>query len=178
MRSEISFRPMRPDDGPALVRLHRRAILLQGVRAYTPDLARSWAYGLEAHGYAESAERGELLEVAQIGPAVVGFCGAQDGEISGLYVDPAFQRLGVASGLMRRALKRIYAEGRDAARVTAALGAVPFYEAMGFRTLRGRIQETRGGQRLRVLEMVRERQSEAPRSSVSTGERQARLCLA
>ncbi len=176
MRSEITYRPMLPDDGPGMVRLHRRAILLEGVRAYTPDLARSWAYGLDPGAYAECAERGEVLEVALLGAAIVGFCGTQDGEISGLYVDPAFQRSGIASGLMRRALKRIYAEGREVAHVTAALGAVPFYEAMGFHALRGRIQETRGGQRLRVLQMGREREAEAwPRSASIGG---AALCLA
>ena len=156
MDRPISYRPMRPDDGQALVRLHRRAILLQGVRAYSPDLARSWAYGLEPDGYARSAAHGEALEVALVQAAVVGFCGTQDGEITGLYVDPAFTRIGAASGLMRRALKRIQAEGHDRARVTAAMSGVPFYEAMGFHALRGRIHPTRGGLSMRVLEMVRE----------------------
>ena len=55
MDRQITIRPMTPDDGQALVRLHRRAILLEGVRAYSPDMARSWAYGLEAEGYARSA---------------------------------------------------------------------------------------------------------------------------
>jgi GNAT superfamily N-acetyltransferase len=152
---KIDYRWMRPEDGVALARLHRRAILLEGVRAYSPDIARSWAFALEPEGYARSAARGEALEVALIQRAVVGFCGTQDGEISGLYVDPAFARRGVGAGLMRRALKRIAAEGHGEARVTAALGAAPFYEAMGFRALRGKIIETRGGLRMRTLEMVR-----------------------
>ena len=155
MDRKIDYRWMRPEDGQALMRLHRRAILLEGVRAYSPDIARSWAFGLEPEGYARSAERGEALEVALVQRAVVGFCGTQDGEISGLYVDPAFSRRGVGAGLMSRALKRIRSEGYEDARVVAALGAAPFYEAMGFRALRGRIWETRGGLRMRVLEMAR-----------------------
>ena len=155
MQRQISYRPMTPDDGQALVRLHRRSILLDGVRAYTPDLARSWAFGLEPNGYAQSAAAGEALEVALFRGAVIGFCGTQHGEITGLYVDPAFTRIGAASGLMRRALKRIHAEGHDRARVTAAMSGVPFYEAMGFHALRGRLHPTRGGSTMRVLEMVR-----------------------
>ena len=155
MDRQITFRPMTPDDGQALVRLHRRAIQLEGVRAYSPDMARSWAYGLEAEGYARSAARGEDIEVATLAGAVIGFCGTQQEEVSGLYVDPAFQRLGAASGLMRRALKRIRADGHDHARVMAAMSGVPFYEAMGFRALRGRMHPTRGGVAMRVLEMTR-----------------------
>jgi GNAT superfamily N-acetyltransferase len=155
MDRQISYRPMTPDDGLTLVRLHRRAILLEGVRAYSPDVARSWAFGLEAEGYARSAARGENIEVALSGAAVVGFCGTRADEVCGLYVDPEFQRMGAGSGLMRRALKRIHAGGHDRARVIAAMSGVPFYEAMGFRTLRGRMRPTRGGVAMRVLEMVR-----------------------
>ena len=79
---------------------------------------------------------------------------------------------------MRRALKRIYAEGRRNARVTASLGAVPFYEAMGFQALRGRIQETRGGLRLRVLEMVRERDPDQAWRAVAAGASEVQPCLA
>ena len=164
MDRQISYRPFRPEDGEALVRLHRRAILLEGVRAYSPDLARSWAFGLEAKGYACSAARGEAIEVALCAGAVIGFCGTQDDEISGLYVDPAFMRMGAASGLMRRALKRIQAGGHDHARVMAAMSGVPFYEAMGFRALRGRMHPTRGGAAMRVLEMSREFEPYAARA--------------
>jgi GNAT superfamily N-acetyltransferase len=156
MDRQISYRPMTPDDGEALVRLHRRAILLEGVRAYSPDVARSWAFGLHAEGYARSAARGEDIEVALIGRAAVGFCGTEADEVCGLYVDPEFQRMGIGAGLMRRALKRIHAGGHDRARVMAAMSGVPFYEAMGFHALRGRMHPTRGGVMMRVLEMVRE----------------------
>jgi len=174
MRSEITCRPMLPDDGVALMRLHRRAILLDGVRAYSPDLARSWAFGLSPEGYRDHAEAGEAFDVAQLNAAVVGFCSTKDDLIAELYVDPAFTRCGVASGLMRRALKRIHAEGHDRARVLAALSGVAFYEAMGFRAIRGRIHPTRGGLSMRVLEMVREREPERGRSA----DDEARMCMA
>jgi len=154
MAREIRYRWMRPEDGAALDRLHRRAILLGAVRAYSPDVVRSWAYGLRPEGYAASAADGEAIEVAEIAGAVVGFCGTKDDEIKGLYVDPAFTRRGVASGLTRRALDRLAAQGREPVRVSAAFSGVDFYEAMGFRPVRGRLHATRGGAEMRVLEMV------------------------
>lgn len=155
MESKIEHRRMGPEDGPALMRLHRRAILLEGARAYGPEIARSWAHGLKADGYAEAAASGEAIEVAVIRGAVVGFCGVRADEIRGLYVDPAYARQGVGAELMRRALQRIYADGHERARVTAARSGVEFYEAMGFRTERGRMHATRGGLAMRVLEMAR-----------------------
>jgi putative acetyltransferase len=160
MRSEITFRPLRPGDGPALTRLHRRAIILQGVRAYTPDLARSWAYGLDPEDYWDHALNGEAFEVAQLSGAPIGFGSTRGDEVVDLYVDPAFTRRGVGSGLMRRALKRIHDAGHHRARVLAALSGVAFYEAMGFRAIRGRIHSTRGGLNMRVLEMAHAREPE------------------
>ena len=48
------------------------------------------------------------------------------------------------------------AEGREQVRVTAALSGVGFYEAVGFRPVRGVRHATRGGMVVPVLEMVRE----------------------
>ena len=162
MRSDISFRPITPEDGAVLVLLHRRAILLDGVRAYPPDVARSWACGLQPDGYARSAAAGEAIELALLGPSIAGFCGVRGEEIAGLYVDPAFTRLGIGSALMRRALKRIAAEGHARARVSAALSAAGFYEAMGFELVRGRMHATPGGLSMPVLEMTRELAAAAP----------------
>ena len=154
MERKITYRWTRPEDGAALVRLHRRSILLHAVRSYTPDIARSWAYDMQPERFAKAIAKGEAIEVAILNGAVVGFCGTKDDEIAGLYVDPAFTRRGVASGLMRRALKRVRAEGWDRVRVNAALSGVPFYEAAGFRPLAARMHATRGGCEMLIVEMV------------------------
>ena len=155
MDHKIDYRWMRPEDGASLMRLHRRAILLEGVRAYGPDVARSWAHDLRPELYALATAEGEAIEVATIQGAVVGFCGVKDDEIRGLYVDPAYARQGVGAELMRRALERIHANGFERTRVTAARSGVAFCEAMGFHTERGRMHPTRGGLAMPVLEMAR-----------------------
>ncbi len=51
---------------------------------------------------------------------------------------------------------RMRAQGHDLARVVAALSGVGFYEAIGFRPVRGVRHHTRGGLVVPVLEMERE----------------------
>ena len=151
----VIYRWMMPDDGVALRRLHRRSILLHAVRSYCPAIAHSWAEGLRPEGYAQAADNGQTIEVAVVHGAVVGFCGVKGDEIKGLYIDPAFTRLGIASGLMARALERIWRAGHDGVRVTAALSGVPFYESVGFRPTDERLRPTRGGLKMAVVEMAR-----------------------
>ena len=153
MGAPITFRPARPEDGPQLLSLHRRAILTDGVSAYPLEAALSWAHGLTARGYAGAMAAGEQIEVAVIDARVVGFCGVEDDEIKGLYVDPEFTRRGIAARLTSRALQSIRSAGHARARVAAALSGEPFYAAMGFSRTGERLHATRGGLPIRVLEM-------------------------
>ena len=163
MPAHPNFRPITPADGAAILRLHRRAILLDGVRAYSPAMVRSWADGMTADYHGRSAACGSLIEAAEMHGAVVGFSDVLGDEIQGLFVDPGFSRRGIARGLAERAFARMRALGHDRARVTAALSGVGFYEAVGFRPVRGVRHPTRGGLVVPVLEMVRELEPAAPR---------------
>jgi ribosomal protein S18 acetylase RimI-like enzyme len=150
------YRSIEPADGAAILRIHRRAILLEGVRAYSPAMVRSWAEGMDADYCGRAARSGAVVEVAQLHGAIVGFCGRLGSEIEGLFVDPGFSRQGIGRGLTLRALQRIRAAGHDQAKVVAALSGVGFYEALGFRPVRGLRQATRGGLHVPVLEMARD----------------------
>ena len=151
----VIYRWMTPEDGVAMCRLHRRSVLLDAVRAYGSAIAHSWAEGLKPERFVQATEDGEQIEVAVVHGAVVGFCGVKGDEIKGLYVDPAFTRLGIASGLTTRALERIWRDGHDGVRVTAALSGVSFYESVGFRPVDERLHPTRGGLKMTVVEMAR-----------------------
>jgi|GEM_PF-1864127 putative acetyltransferase len=155
MGAPITFRPARPEDGPQLLSLHRRAILTEGVRAYPLEAALSWAWGLSARGYAGAMAGGEDIELAEIGGRIVGFCGVRGDAIEHLYVDPGFTRRGVAARLTGRALRRLAGDGRAAVRAAAPLGAEAFYAAQGFVRLGERLQATPGGRAIRVVEMER-----------------------
>jgi putative acetyltransferase len=162
MPAHPNFRPIADADGVAILRLHRRAILLDGVRAYSPAMVHSWADGMNADYQGRSAECGSLIEVAELHGAVVGFSDVLGDEIQGLFVDPGFSRRGIARRLAERAFARMRAAGHERARVTAALSGVGFYEAVGFRPVRGVRHPTRGGMVVPVLEMVRELEPAAP----------------
>jgi putative acetyltransferase len=150
---EITFRPGRPEDGAALLEVHRRAIELLAVRDYTPEVARSWAHGLTAEGYARSMRDGEVFEIAVFGDRAVAFCGIKADEVCGLYVDPDCMRQGIASTLLDRALNRIAHAGHTGAKVTASLTAVPLYQKHGFRIVRESLRRTRGGLEMAVVDM-------------------------
>ncbi len=165
MQAHPSYRPMTPADGAAILRIHRRAILLDAVRAYSPVMAHSWADGMNADYHGRATQAGALIEVAELHGAVVGFCDALGDEIRGLFVDPGFTRRGVARGLVERAFDRMIDAGMARARVIAALSGVGFYEAIGFRPVRGVRHMTRGGLAMPVLEMVRELEPADPRPS-------------
>ena len=156
MPAQTNFRPITPADGAAILRLHRRAILLDGVRAYSPAMVRSWADGMNPDYHGRSAACGSRIEAAEMHGAIVGFSDVLDDEIQGLFVDPGFSRRGIARRLAERALGRMRTKGFEQARVTAALSGVGFYEAVGFRPVRGVRHPTRGGMVVPVLEMVRE----------------------
>ena len=156
MPAHPTFRPITPADGAALLRVNRRAILLDAVRAYSPAMVHSWADGMNADYAGRAQTSGSTLEVAELHGAVVGFCDALGDEVRGLFVDPGFTRRGIARALVERALQRMRANGHDQARVVAALSGVGFYEAVGFRPVRGIRHPTRGGLVVPVLEMVRD----------------------
>ena len=170
MTTQVHYRWLTAEDGPALLRVHRRAILLDAVRAYSPAMSHSWADGMNADYHARAMADGEVVEVAELHGAVVGFCGVVDDEIKGLFVDPGFTRRGVGRGLIRRAFQRIAEAGHDRARVVAALSGVGFYEAMGFRPVRGVRHPTRGGLVVPVLEMTRDLDAPMRRPPVASAD--------
>ena len=156
MPADPIYRPITPADGEAILRIHRRAVLLDAVRAYSPAMVRSWADGMNPDYAGRAEAAGSAIEVAELHGAVVGFCDVRGDEIQGLFVDPGFTRRGIASGLAERAFDRMRAAGHHQARVVAALSGVGFYEAVGFRPVRGIRHATRGGLVIPVLEMVRD----------------------
>jgi len=149
----ITFRPGRPEDGEALLRLHTRAILTAGADAYSPEVAESWRKGLTAEGYGRVMEQGESFELACSGERVVGFCSTKPGEIMGLYVDPDYMRHGVATELLSRAEKRLLANGPISLKVTASRPALALYSHAGFAERRRYLKRSRGGLEMEVIEM-------------------------
>jgi putative acetyltransferase len=143
--STIHYRPGTPEDGAAMLSIHTRAITLVAARDYGEEMARSWAHGLTAEGYAQSMAEGEIFEVAICDGRVVGFCGYKNDEVCGLYVDPDFSRRGIASCLLAHAMQALHRQGHRRIIVDSSITAVPFYRQHGFRVVKERTRMTRGG---------------------------------
>lgn len=154
----FSIRATRPDDAPAIHRVHEASIRGLGLAAYTPDEVESWVGVLTDRGYVEAMVLGdEAFVVAEgtetAGDGVVGFCSWAADEVKGLYVVPGWARAGVGSALLRLAEAAITASGHRIIRIEATLVGEPFYRAHGYETVRRRARPTRGGLMIDTLDM-------------------------
>ena len=112
-----------PEDGGALLKVHRRSILTLGRAGYTEKETRSWAAKLVPEGYGEAmTEGGETFEVVlDPGGDVIAFCSRKDEEVMGLYVDPSWVRRGIGTALLARAEAAIQAAGHRRVLIGASL---------------------------------------------------------
>jgi RimJ/RimL family protein N-acetyltransferase len=150
-----TLRHGRPDDGAAILRVHRRAILALARADYTEKETRSWATKLVPEGYGKAmTEGGEIYEVAldQAG-RMIAFCSRREDEVVALFVDPDWAREGLGSVLLRRAEAAIAAAGHRRVRVGASRTGQRFYETHGYRLVERRGWQSRGGLVLEMLAM-------------------------
>lgn len=149
---------MVPEDGEAVAAVHRRAV--EAVpEEITPAADReSWAHGIRPETYAaiEAAGRESFL-LAEVGGRVAGFVsyapGEGEGQISGLYVDPDWQRRGIGRRLAEHAEAILRGHGVERVRVRASLAGVPAYAALGYEETGRSLHRTRGGRELPMVEM-------------------------
>lgn len=146
-----------PRDGPGVLKVHRRSILALGRADYSAAEVESWAAGLAADHYdrAMTEPGGSFMVAVDQGGTIVGFCSTKENEVTGLYIDPDWARRGLGSDLLGRAERAIAAAGHGKIRVGASLTGEPFYEAQGYRAVRRKAWETRGGLVIETLEMAK-----------------------
>lgn len=99
---DVIIRDYRPDDWPAICRVHDRS---------RPDELRG---SFDARAFiplAEDSEREYItacaMFVAEMGGDVVGFAGIDEPYLAWLYVDPAHYRRGIGRALLRYCLARL-----------------------------------------------------------------------
>jgi len=147
-------RPFRPDDGPALAVLHRRAILALPDQDYSRAERKSWARGISAGGYAAAVADEELIQVALGGSAEpIAYCAHRDDSILGLCVDPDWQRHVIGRRLLQRAESMMAASGCEVARVNSSVSAAPFFVRCGYRLLGDGRHLTPGGLTVATLRL-------------------------
>lgn len=142
----ITLRPGAPGDGAAIMGVHRASILGLGGNAYTREELESWAAGLEPGCYGEAMEKGETFLLARAGEgALAGFASYKDDAVIGFYVHPGWARSGLGRLLLDRAEAAILSAGHRTIRIESSMSGLPFYLARGYRIVRRKTSESRGG---------------------------------
>jgi len=140
----VRIRSVRLEEAAAIARVMRAAVRGQQGR-YPAALLAAWGR-LPAlyHRWAMSAG-GERYVVAARGPRLLGYAAWRGGELTALFVRPEESRRGLGSMLLARVEAEARAAGADRLTLVAALGAVPFYLAHGWRAGRALRSPLPGG---------------------------------
>ena len=151
------IRPLRPAEMPALVALHAASFAALATAAYPPELVPAYTAMLNAPDYAPEVLASDLW-VAEGAGTLLGSAGwgSQDGEVARIrkvFVHPDAARQGLATRLVQAAEERARAAGHRRFVLRAYLGAVPFYESLGYVADRPGERPLGGGLSMPVLFM-------------------------
>lgn len=152
----VEIRRMRPGDVAGIHEVHTAAVRETCARLLTPAVVEAWLYGRTPDGYLSAAEDGESFWVAvDEAGGVIGFASWQEDELLALFIDPPVHGLGIGGRLFAACERDAAEAGRSITCVNAALNAVSYYQALGFRAVGEGYQQKRG-ERIPHIEMVRE----------------------
>ncbi|OQW39340.1 MAG: hypothetical protein A4C66_11225 [Nitrospira sp. HN-bin3] len=140
----------------AVVALFGRSVRQIAGRDYDEQQIAAWApEHPDMDVWADRLGSGTVL-VAEEGERMAGFARLdEDGNIDLLYVDPAFERCGVATRLVEKLTEMAKNLGFRRLHADVSVTARPFFEAQGFEVVEGQSVERRGVV-LRNYRMVRE----------------------
>lgn len=146
-------RPAGAADGEAIAAAHIDSIRTLGAQAYSEDVVADWGAPRTGERYRDAMSRGVLFFVAV--PAsggnagsVLGFSSyAVEGDMhrTAVYVRAHAARQGVGRALFGAVEGAARESGAPVLTIEAALGAIPFWTAMGFESVAPTDHVTRGG---------------------------------
>jgi putative acetyltransferase len=132
----ITLRPYRDRDAEVLVDLFRRAVREIACGDYTAEQIAAWAPDvIDVVAFARRRAV-KLTWIAEVDGHVAGFSDLEpDGHIDMLYVDPLYQRRGVATRLLRHIEESARIRRLDRLHTEASVTARPIFERPGFSVL-------------------------------------------
>ncbi len=142
-------------DARAIASVMRAAIRTLARGACAPRQLAAWSSLPPLyHAWAMTAG-GERYLVAELGERIVAYGALRVGELTALFVLPRAARRGIGAALAKRLEHEARRRGVRRLTVRAALSAVGFYEAMGFRGSRSLRVPLPGGAALEARELVK-----------------------
>jgi GNAT superfamily N-acetyltransferase len=135
-RAAVRLRRGRVSDARAVAGVLRAAVRGLAAPFHPRRVVAAWSSLPPLyHAWAMTAG-GERYVAASVGDRIVGYAALREDEVTAVFVRPAAARLGVGAALVSRLEREALRDGKRRLRVRAALGALPFYEALGFRGAR------------------------------------------
>ena len=151
--ADLLIRPATTADAEAMFALHRRSVLSLCREAYGPEQLDAWFFGRSPEIYAPGLAAGQI-HVACRGEAILGFVGAEPGEVTLLFVDPEVAGSGVGKALFEFGLQSARVGHAGPLRVVATRNSQRFYERHGFVEVgRDAIERGEPVVRIEVIEM-------------------------
>ena len=127
MDQEIVIRTYQKDDLNTLLSIFEKAIRQTCQNDYTIEQLNAWIAGKNAKNWDEILQK-HFSYVATIDKNIVGFGDVNEcGYINFLYVDPIYQKRGVATSLLKELERRF-----DNLEVDASKTALPFFLKRGY----------------------------------------------
>jgi predicted N-acetyltransferase YhbS len=155
-RPLFSIRKAETRDAPAIFAVHKASVHELCAKSYSPEHMASWFEDRSPEIYSP-ALAAERIWVAEYGGSIVGFVGAQPGEVTLLFVSPRATGQGVGSRLFEHGLTVAEGATSEPVMVVATKNSESFYAAHGFVAVEEQWFE-RGAMALRypVVKMLRQ----------------------
>jgi putative acetyltransferase len=160
-------------DARAIAGVMRSAVRGLARGAHAPDEIAAWSSLPPLYHRWAMTAGGERYVVAAVGGRIAGYGARRGKEITALFVRPAAAASGIGSALLARLERDARAEGLASVRADAALGAVGFYAARGFRVGRALRVPLPGGSSL-AARVVTKRLAAAPARALARARRRVR----
>ena len=127
----IAIRPARPDDAEELSRVIVGTLQVSNAAEYPPPVIARVSAGFSPEAVTRMIAARRVL-VASREDRIVGTASLDGSAVRGVFVLPVAQRLGIGGRLMAEILQMARDIGHDALTLQSSLGAVRFYERLGF----------------------------------------------
>jgi putative acetyltransferase len=155
------IRPAVLADAPAIARVMRAAVRGNPSPDYSARQRAAWSSLPALYHRWAMGPGGERYLVAERRGRVVAYAARREDEITAAFVHPAAARAGVGRALVERLAGDAVREGRRRLKAAAALPALGFYAALGFRAAGGTRVPLPGGGVIDAVLVVR--RSSGPR---------------
>jgi putative acetyltransferase len=141
----IEIRDYRETDGAALADIFQRAVREIARKDYSPVQVMAWAPDAPDTAVFAARRGAKPTFVAEYDGKLAGFTDLDgDGHIDMFYVNPDFQRRGVASAMLRFLAERAQSEKRKRLHSEVSITARPVFERHGFKVLAYQSVQTNG----------------------------------